>query len=278
MSTPLISVEDLLKQLASAPATIRLVDCRAQLQAPDWGREQYLAGHLPDAVFADLERDLSGHIIAGKTGRHPLPAPAELAAFFGKIGIGPQTQVVAYDDAGGVYASHLWWLLRWLGHEHCALLNGGLPAWKAAGQTLQRGDVTVSPQQFIGVLQTGLTVQADELLRTDPQRVLFDVRSAARYAGKEEPIDPIAGHIPTAINLPFAGNLDSHGNFLPAAQLRARYADVGTHAVAYCGSGVSACHSIFAMAVAGLPPAKLYPGSWSEWITDPTRPIVRSVA
>jgi len=178
-----------------------------------------------------------------------------------------------YDDAGGVYASRLWWLLRWLGHDHCQLLDGGLPAWLAAGFPLRSGDETVPAQAFIGVLQAGLTVDAQALLARTPEQVLIDVRGPARYAGREEPIDPIAGHIPGAINLPFTGNLAADGRFLPAEALRARYAAVGNQAVSYCGSGVTACHAIFAMALAGLPPARLYPGSWSEWITDAARPI-----
>ncbi|NQD37677.1 sulfurtransferase [Permianibacter sp. IMCC34836] len=294
MSPLLITVTELANQIKHQPDTLCLVDCRAKLQFPDWGREQYLHGHIPGAQFADLERDLSGPIIAGKTGRHPLPTPAALASFFADIGISPTTQVVAYDDAGGAYACHLWWQLRWLGHDQCRILDGGLPAWVAAGQPLESGPVARQRAPFIGALRAGLTVTADELLQvdgllqTETKRIVIDARGPARYAGKEEPIDPVAGHIPGALNLPFSGNLTADGHFLPATALRQRFADAGVtgtgssatgsseNVVAYCGSGVTACHNIFAMALAGLPPAKLYPGSWSEWITDPSRPIART--
>lgn len=289
MSKLLISAEALARHLdaqhapsASSPLTTgadhasshwRVIDCRSQLQDTQWGRRQYLAGHIPGALHAHLEQDLSGPIRPGQTGRHPLPDPATLATTFSRFGISPTTVVVAYDDAGGAYASRLWWLLRWLGHEHCLVLDGGLPAWCAAGLPLQTGDESVAASPFIGSLQAGMTVTAEQLQQQEPTRVVIDVRGPARYAGREEPIDPVAGHIPGAINLPFAGNLDADGRFLPADVLRARYANVGDQAVSYCGSGVTACHAIFAMAVAGLPPARLYPGSWSEWITDPRRPI-----
>ena len=275
MSDLLIDVPALQRLLSEPANDVRVIDCRSQLQDTDWGRRQYLAGHIPGALHAHLEQDLSGPIIRGQTGRHPLPEPAQLASTFRQWGIGPATQVVAYDDAGGVYASRLWWLLRWLGHDQCTLLDGGLPAWLAAGLPLQAGEETVTAQPFIGVLQAGQTVDASALLARTAEQVVIDVRGPARYAGREEPIDPIAGHIPGAINLPFAGNLGADGRFLPADVLQARYADVGDQAVSYCGSGVTACHAIFAMAVAGLPPARLYPGSWSEWITDPNRPIAR---
>lgn len=286
MSSLLIDAHSLARQLATPDAHIRVIDCRSKLQAPGWGRQQYLAGHIPGAIHADLEQDLSGPITPGVTGRHPLPEPAALAATFARFGIDPETLVIAYDDAGGVYASRLWWLLRWLGHDKCVLLDGGLPAWLAAQFTLETDDVTVERRAFIGELQAGLTVSTAELIAdmTDAtntaaseqrQHTLIDVRGAARYAGKEEPIDPVAGHIPGAINLPFSGNLDHDGKFLPAAALRSRYAGLGRNPVSYCGSGVTACHAIVAMTLAGLPPAKLYPGSWSEWITDPNRPIGR---
>ena len=273
MADLLIDAHTLHRLLSEQNADVRLIDCRSQLQATDWGRSQYLAGHIPGAMHAHLEHDLSGPIVAGTTGRHPLPEPAMLAHRFRQWGIGPTTLVVAYDDAGGVYASRLWWLLRWLGHDQCRLLDGGLPAWLTAGFDQHSGAETVPSQPFIGVLQAGQTVDAEALQRAESDQVLIDVRGPARYAGQEEPIDPIAGHIPGAINLPFSGNLSADGRFLPADSLRARYAGVGERAVSYCGSGVTACHAIFSMALAGLSPARLYPGSWSEWITDPSRPI-----
>ena len=277
MTELLISARALHAKRQHNAATLRLIDCRSKLQAPGWGREQYLTSHIPGAIHADLEQDLSGPIIAGKTGRHPLPEPAVLAATFARFGIGPDTDVVAYDDAGGAYASRLWWLLRWLGHERCSLLDGGWPAWLAADLPTQAGAEHVEPTAFIGELQAGQIVMAEALQNIDQKRVVIDVRGNARYAGLEEPIDPVAGHIPGAINLPFTGNLANDGRFLSAAQLRERYLQAGTDradtTVFYCGSGVTACHGIFAMALAGLPAAKLYPGSWSEWITEPTRAI-----
>lgn len=272
----LIDAASLHTCLAAPKTAIRVVDCRSKLQQPGWGREQYLAGHIPGAVHADLEHDLSGPIIAGQTGRHPLPTPAALARTLSGFGIGPETTVIAYDDAGGAYASRLWWLLRWLGHDRCQLLDGGMPAWQAAGYALTAGAESASPAVFIGDLQPAMTVAAEQLLPPSTTRVLVDVRGAARYAGAEEPIDPVAGHIPGAINLPFTGNLGLDNRFLPTETLRQRYVAAGAadaETVFYCGSGVTACHGIFAMALAGLPSAKLYPGSWSEWITQPDRPI-----
>ncbi len=276
MGALLIEALSLQQQLSAADSRYRVIDCRAKLQAPTWGKQQYLSGHIPGAIHADLETELSGLIVPGHTGRHPLPEPATLAGTFARYGIGPDTHVVAYDDAGGVYASRLWWLLRWLGHDHCQLLDGGLPAWVGADLPLRGGEDTVAAKPFIGVLQADMTVTANELLQADRMRTVIDVRGAARYAGLEEPIDPVAGHIPGAINLPFSGNLTADGRFLSTAHLRERYAHVGNSSVSYCGSGVTACHAVFAMAHAGLMPAKLYPGSWSEWITDPARPIART--
>lgn len=257
-----------------------LVDCRATLGDPIEGPRRYAAGHLQGARYAHLDADLSGPISA-TSGRHPLPDPDTLADRLGGWGIGADTQVVAYDDAGGAYAARLWWLLRWLGHEQVAVLDGGVPAWVAAGHALVAGTPEVHRRHFVGTPCDGLWLDSIEVLELVEGRspgVLVDARGAARFAGVEEPIDPIAGHIAGAINLPFTGNLGADGRFLAPTELAARYraALAGrppTEVVAYCGSGVTACHALLAMEHAGLPGARLYAGSWSEWLRDPTRPL-----
>lgn len=258
----------------------RVVDCRSSLQDPSAGRAAYAKSHIPRATFADLLDDLSGPIVPGRTGRHPLP---ELDTFVGKLrswGIRAKSQVVVYDDAGGAFAARLWWMLRWLGHEAVAVLDGGLPAWVAAGRPLTDEVVLPPIGDFVAKPHSEWLVTASELGAPQSlERKLFDARAPERFHGDVEPIDPVAGHIPGAVNLPFAGNLRD-GRFLPQAELRARFAQAldGTapeNAVVYCGSGVTACHDVLAFAHAGLPLPKLYAGSWSEWITDPARPTER---
>jgi thiosulfate/3-mercaptopyruvate sulfurtransferase len=257
-----------------------LVDCRASLQDPLAGRAAYEQGHLPRASFADLLEDLSGPIVPGRTGRHPLPS---IDTFVDKLrgwGVGGSSQVVVYDDSGGAFAARLWWMLRWLGHDAVALLDGGYAAWIAEGQAVEselaspaRGDFSAEPRSELLVSSAELVV---------PQSIaqkLFDARAPERFRGEVEPIDPVAGHIPRAVNLPFAGNLRA-GRFLSPTELRERLATAldGTppeRAVVYCGSGVTACHDVLAFARAGLPLPRLYAGSWSEWITDPSRPTER---
>lgn len=272
----LISVASLASALGEPELVI--VDCRASLQDPAAGPAAYAEAHLPGAVFAGLLEDLSGPIVPGRTGRHPLPSVAALVDKLRAWGIGLQSQVVVYDDAGGAFAARLWWLLRWLGHETVALLDGGIAAWLAAGQPITRelpaphvGDFTPRPHPH-------LLADAAELLQSAPRKV-FDARAPERYRGEVEPIDPVAGHIPGAENLPFAANLRD-GRFLPSPELRARFdaALAGTApdaAIHYCGSGVTACHNVLAFAHAGLPLPRLYAGSWSEWITDSSRPIAK---
>lgn len=263
---------------ALAEPELVIVDCRASLQDPAAGRAAYAEAHLPRAVFADLLDDLSGPIVPGQTGRHPLPSVEVLVQKLRAWGVGKQSQVVVYDDGGGAFAARLWWVLRWLGHEAVALLDGGFAAWVAADKPVTRelplrgvGDFEARPQRR-------LLAAAAELLESAPRK-LFDARAPERFRGDLEPLDPVAGHIPGAVNLPFADNLRG-GRFIPAAELRARL-DValsGTApeaAIAYCGSGVTACHLALAFAHAGLPLPRLYAGSWSEWITDPSRPIAR---
>jgi thiosulfate/3-mercaptopyruvate sulfurtransferase len=277
----LISPTELAARLAEP--TLRVVDCRASLQAPAAGREAYAKSHVPRATFADLLDDLSGPIVAGKTGRHPLPEVEVLVAKLRRWGISGTHQVVVYDDAGGAFAARLWWMLRWLGHDSVAVLDGGFPAWVGEGWPVTDEIASVPPGDFAARLRPELLVTAAEL--TTPEsttRKLFDARAPERYRGDVEPIDPVAGHIPGAVNLPFAGNLRD-GRFLPPAELRAGLAAAldGTppeQAIVYCGSGVTACHDVLAFARAGLPLPRLYAGSWSEWITDPARPTARGAA
>lgn len=255
-----------------------IVDCRFDLADPDAGRHLWTRSHIPGAIFADLEQDLSAPATA-TSGRHPLPDPADLAECFSAWGIGMNTQVVAYDDSNGAYAARVWWLLRWLGHQTVAVLNGGLNAWRRAGLPLTDEAPDIKPDHFEMRLQSNMTVDADELEKSLQQDyVVLDARSAPRFLGDEEPLDQQAGHIPGAHNFPFTANLDRHGAFLPAAELRvyfdaARQNTPAEHIICMCGSGVTACHNLLAMHIAGLHGARLYPGSWSEWSKDPQRQV-----
>ena len=256
----------------------RVVDCRFELANPAAGAAAYAAGHIDGAVYAHLDRDLSGPRSA-TSGRHPLPEPAALAATFGRLGIGDGTQVVAYDDAGGSYAARLWWLLRWLGHDAVAVLDGGLVAWRAAGGTLSAHARAVAPARFTARPRARSHIGADEVaaLLASGTGTLLDARAAERFEGRVEPLDARAGHVPGARSHHYARNLGPDGRFLPPAELRARLAAAlagGTpaDAVSMCGSGVTACHTLLAMEIAGLTGARLYPGSWSEWSRDPARP------
>lgn len=267
MYTSLISAKEL-QELLPAGTPLRIVDTRFSLADTAAGRRAYAQGHLPDAIYAHLDEDLSGEIIPGQTGRHPLPDPIELAARLGTWGIAADTQVVAYDDMGGAIAARLWWLLRWLGHDRVAVLDGGIAAWEAQGGNLTRVVPDIIPRIFEPRVRPELTVDAArvEAIRQDPAYRLIDSRTAPRYRGEEEPIDPVAGHIEGAENLPFGENLHE-GTMRPKAALRERFGDTDPErTVFYCGSGVTACHNILAHEHAGLGLAKLYPGSWSEWI------------
>lgn len=234
-----------------------VVDVRHQLSDTGYGERVYAEGHIPGAVFLHCDRDLSGPM-TGCNGRHPLPDARHLGRRLGEIGIGAVTQVVVYDDAQGMIAGRLWWLLRWLGHDRVALLDGGLAAWQAAW------------------------VDADYVLERieTPHMVLVDGRGADRFRGENETIDPVAGHIPGAINRCFKDNLLPDGRFKPAAELRAEWLAVlagstADQVVHQCGSGVSACLNVLAMEIAGLPGSRLYAGSWSEWCADGGRPVAR---
>lgn len=262
----------------SSSATV-IVDCRFQLSDPEAGRREYDAGHVPGAVFADLERDLSGPITVGVTGRHPLPSPEALAGKLRTWGVCSTSRVIAYDAAQGALAARLWWLLRWLGHDSVAVVDGGYPAWLAAGGEPSRRVPAKGPGDFVARVRSELVVSVDDVLRASnrPNGVLLDARAPERFRGEVEPIDPVPGHIPGAVCASFAANL-SDGRFLSVEALRDRYRRLigdrnAEDVIVYCGSGVTACHDILAAELAGLGMFRLYAGSYSEWLVDPTRPV-----
>jgi thiosulfate/3-mercaptopyruvate sulfurtransferase len=262
------------------------IDCRFELTRPEWGEQAFAAGHIPHALYAHLDRDLSGPRRAG-SGRHPLPEVGALADTFSRFGIDEKVQVVAYDQGPGTFAARLWWLLRWLGHAQVAVLDGGLAAWQRAGLPLSNERPMRPARRFAArpaaewVVTTeaiATALAAGSLARGEP--LLVDARGADRFAGENETIDPVAGHIPGAHSHPFAGNLDALGQFRAPEELRRAWTVTlrgrpPAALVAMCGSGVTACHNLLALEVAGLPGAKLYAGSWSEWIRDPARAVAR---
>ncbi len=274
----LISVPRLQALLADG-APLVLLDCGSDLSDTAAGERAYAAGHLPGAMHAHLDRDLSGPK-TGRNGRHPLPGRAELAATVGRWGIRPGVAVVAYDDQGGPYAARAWWLLRWLGHADVAVLDGGKGAWRAAGGALVL-ELPATPAvtaSYPAAAPAMPTLETDALLAQPGRVCVLDARAAERFRGEVEPLDPVAGHIPGALNRFFKDNLAADGRFKPAAQLRAEFGALVTGVtpvVHQCGSGVTACHNLLAMLHAGLEPGALYPGSWSEWCSDPARPVAR---
>lgn len=260
-----------------------IFDCRFDLADPDFGFDAYSRGHLPGAFYLDLDDDLSG-ARTGSNGRHPLPDPAQLAARLAACGVGNQTQVVAYDDAGGMFAARLWWLLRWIGHHRVAVLDGGIQAWGRAAQALTTEQPEVHANTYLLSLQP-LRVDADHVLAHlgKPDMLLIDARSPDRFRGENETLDPVGGHIPGAINRFFRDNLGSDGCFKQASVLREEYGTLlkghdAHRVVMQCGSGVTACHNLLAMEAAGLPGAHLYAGSWSEWCANPKRPVATGPA
>ena len=258
-----------------------ILDCRFALDDPAYGQRSYAEGHIPGARFADLERDLSGPIHKGVTGRHPLPDAAQLLQRLRDWGLNDDSEVVLYDDGPGAFAARAWWLLAWLGkRDGVYLLDGGLKAWREAAGELSQDPATSSAGDFTGVPDASLVIDAEQLQQRlhDPRLTLLDARALPRFRGEVEPLDPVAGHIPGARCAVFTDNLDGDGRFLPAERLRQRFAAQleqrpASELVAYCGSGVTACHNLFALCLAGYPLAPLYAGSWSEWITDPARPV-----
>lgn len=255
------------------------IDCRFSLADPNAGQRAYADAHLPGAVYAHLDEDLSSPVTE-TSGRHPLPDAARLAAQLGDWGIGPGIQVVAYDDASGAFAARLWWLLHWLGHSEVAVLDGGFEAWQSLGLPTTAAQSKPQPVAFSGTPDDAmwLTSDATETALAGGDALLIDARGPERFRGEVEPVDRVAGHVPGAVNAPFAGNLNDQGRLLPAEDLRARFAPLVEQAGAdgvihMCGSGVTACHNMLAMAAAGLPMGRLYAGSWSEWIRNPDRAV-----
>ncbi|HEY5757685.1 MAG TPA: sulfurtransferase [Steroidobacter sp.] len=273
MHTTLVRAETLAQHLTDSRWLI--VDCRFDLTQPAAGEAAYGAGHIPGAIYAHLDRDLSSPITP-RTGRHPLPDPERFAATLSRWGVGADTQVIAYDADNGMYASRLWWLLRWVGHRAVAVLDGGLKAWAAAGQPISTEIPARSPTPFQARPDRDLWLDADQVQARvqQPDWRLLDARAPERFLGKVEPLDKVAGHVPGARNHPFSTNLTSDGRFGAPEELRRRYEQsqagvADDRTIVMCGSGVTACHLLLAMEVAGKPGARLYAGSWSEWIRNP---------
>jgi thiosulfate/3-mercaptopyruvate sulfurtransferase len=283
MKTTLVTVDELETHLSDRGWCV--VDCRHDLMDFTAGRRAYLAGHIPGALFADIETDLSG-AKTGRNGRHPLPQRETLLETFRNWGIDDDTQIVAYDAHGGQFAARLWWLARWLGHAHVAVLDGGWQAWLArtnrsstAAAARKRG--SYQARAPLAAVATAADVLA---ARDDATALIVDARAPERFAGRIEPIDPVAGHIPGAINRFWQDNLAARpdGGFKPPQQLRAEFERLlagraPAQMITYCGSGVTACHHLLAMEHAGIGGARLYAGSWSEWIADPSRPVATGV-
>jgi thiosulfate/3-mercaptopyruvate sulfurtransferase len=279
---PLIQAEDLARRLYDAG--LRIFDCRFDLARPDAGRARYDEEHLPGAAYADLNRDLS---VPGTpmSGRHPLPPAADFEARLRRWGVDGDSMVIAYDDGNSMYAARLWWMLRWLGHRKALVLDGGMRRWMQLGLPLEETITSRLPGNFVAHSHPEYVVDAEHVLAASRERTsrILDARAPERYRGEVEPIDPVAGHVPGARNYPFTASLGADGRFLPAAELRAALEErlegvpaQGT--VAMCGSGVTACHLLLAMELAGLGGARLYAGSWSEWCRNPSRPVARGTA
>jgi thiosulfate/3-mercaptopyruvate sulfurtransferase len=292
MYTTLISAQQLAALLAQSPARTVVIDCRHDLMQADAGRLAYQAGHLPGALFAALDHDLADHTVAADAsfkGRHPLPQRAAWLATLAGWGINTDTQVVAYDAHGGMFAARLWWMLRWVGHEAAAVLDGGVPAWQQAGYALTAnaepspatGNITDRPSLVTTVDTQALLLDImNHPLAGARKNAIVDARAPDRFRGENETLDPIGGHIPGARNRFFKDNLQPDGRFKPAADLRAEWDQIISTTqqnVMQCGSGVTACHNLLALEIAGLHGAALYPGSWSQWCSDPARPVATGV-
>ena len=261
--------------------SIVVVDVRHDLSAADtYGDAAYARSHIPGARFAHIDRDLSAKKTA-RSGRHPLPTPEAAAELFGRLGIDASKQVVVYDQGGGMFASRLWWMLRWLGHDRVAVLDGGFAKWEREGRDVSSEPAAITATTFTPA-HVRPTVSATGVAASLPRHglLLLDARAAERYRGDVEPLDPVAGHIPGAINRPYTRNVAADGTFRPSRELRAEFEAMlhgrpADDLVHYCGSGVTACHNLLAMTIAGYPLTRLYPGSWSEWVSDPSRPIAK---
>lgn len=257
-----------------------IVDCRFDLTNHNAGFEAYLKSHIPAAVYAHLDKDLSGPVTAS-SGRHPLPDPVKFASFLGRAGWRPGSLLIAYDDVGGAIAARLWWLMKYFGHHHAAMLDGGVAAWSTAGYMLESGAVN-PPMQPVAVfdIRSDLVLSTAEVVKglSSNEIVLADARARERFDAMVEPLDRVAGHIPGSLNYPYSMNLTAEGRFKTVQEVRSGLITLlGNHKsddlVHMCGSGVTACHNLFAADLAGLKGSKLYVGSWSEWIQDVTRPV-----
>lgn len=275
LPVPLVSADALMDALA-AGAPVTLIDCSFDLADTGAGERAFAQGHLPGAAYAHLDRDLAG-VKTGRNGRHPLPARVDWATTLGRLGVTPARHVVVYDAQGAMFAARAWWMLRWAGHAAVSVLDGGLQAWTAAGGALESGPSTVADEGAYPIAASLVpTVDAETLLKSLGRVTLLDARAGERFRGEVEPLDARAGHIPGARSHFFKGNLGPDGRFRPPAALRADFEAYGAapqDIVHSCGSGATACHNLLAMEIAGLPGAALYPGSWSEWSSDPSRPV-----
>jgi len=275
MHTTLVSTDELQKNLGSW----RVFDCRHDLMKPDLGEQQYRESHIPGALFAHLDRDLSAPR-DGRNGRHPLPYPGAFLAWLGQQGLKRDDQIVCYDAGPGTIAARLWWMLRWIGHDGAAVLDGGLAKWLKEGRPMSSEIPRVAHNAYPARVRENRAVGVGTLEQRGDKLLLLDARAPARFRGEQEPIDRVAGHIPGALNRPSSRNLGADGTFRSPRELRSEF-DAMLHGrraddvVHYCGSGISACHNVLAMAIAGYPLTRLYPGSWSEWSADPKRPIAR---
>jgi thiosulfate/3-mercaptopyruvate sulfurtransferase len=263
-----------------ADDSVRVVDCRFSLEDHDAGLRLYLEGHIPGAVFADLDKDMAAPV-QSDTGRHPLPDPEAFANCLGRLGISRETRVVAYDQASGALAARFWWMLRWLGHDNVSLLDGGMARWLELGLALESGQVECAATEFDAEPNMALVLTTADIVAAEDNREqlqLIDARDTERFDGIREPIDPVAGHIPGTLNLPFSESLNENGTWKGADELQTMWKRVFGHNFGspwsvMCGSGVTACHLVASGLRAGLPEPRVYVGSWSEWIADPARPI-----
>ena len=280
MRTTFISTAELVSHLEDPNWMV--IDCRYALDDTERGRRDYHKGHIPHALYAHLSEDLSAPAVPQKTGRHPLPDPHYFARTCSRWGIDDKVQVVVYDDTIGAFAARLWWMLRWLGHQQVAVLDGGWQQWQSENRPVSLEIHRRTPRSFLPQLRSHLQINSDEVLQIleHSDYKLLDARTVDRFRGENETIDPVAGHIPHALCAPYVENAGPDGKVLPVEVLKKRFhALLGPvqpeKTICYCGSGVTACHNLLAMAHAGLAEGKLYAGSWSEWITDPKRPVSR---
>jgi thiosulfate/3-mercaptopyruvate sulfurtransferase len=275
--TTIVSTADLAAHLDD-PAWI-VLDCQHDLMKPALGREAYAREHIPGALFVAMDEDLAGPK-TGANGRHPLPTADALGALFSRLGVAAGKQVVVYDAAQNMYAGRLWWTLKWLGHDAVALLDGSLTKWKAEGRALSAASSTAKPATFVAHPREDMKVDVAFVNVHLKDRQIIDARAPDRYDGSAETVDPVGGHIPGAINRFWKSNINADGSFKSAAVLRAEFEALlagrkPAEVIQQCGSGVTACHNLVAMEMAGLPGSKLYPGSWSEWSADPARPMAK---